>query len=482
MNYNIMSKLDDKLQEINSAIYNDSKFRKKLEKKIESHPDVRLFEIMHGTGSYLIYFKTGAFSNIIGNLFDVECFASPGWESEHDEGIGIEPSLHRAGWNRKEEKHIGKEAKIFDEIFTRKNAIYMYTEDMVDIISFVDEMNHDLIVPVNRKRIEKIDSIDDYINWYYSKIDGIKKRTGKAIKEAIASMDNEMSASFEKAYKNAFAKGGELMDADTEFEYGKGAKLQRCGLTEKSLFSFRDFLLRKKKFLEVGLKREGGLSVQDNTWAQYSLLDDILDSLEFYSYDDYDRKKLAKGGKLMDADTEFEYAKGGILTKSAISYIGDQLASEIEDRLDLIELATNVLYDNDEGVYSSGRGYMDEEDVKRMDDQYKDVKRIIGDALNKLSFQYDREDYDQGYAKGGNVNNKVDTISNWVMFCYNYPSNFMDAFGEKDNPMRKHLTTKFESFYDRVGPGEVMNKFYVNLDNKNRTKLINWVNLNYKGQ
>ena len=394
MNYNIMSKLDDKLQEINSAIYNDSKFRKKLEKKIESHPDVRLFEIMHGTGSYLIYFKTGAFSNIIGNLFDVECFASPGWESEHDEGIGIEPSLHRAGWNRKEEKHIGKEAKIFDEIFTRKNAIYMYTEDMVDIISFVDEMNHDLIVPVNRKRIEKIDSIDDYINWYYSKIDGIKKRTGKAIKEAIASMDNEMSASFEKAYKNAFAKGGELMDADTEFEY----------------------------------------------------------------------------------------AKGGILTKSAISYIGDQLASEIEDRLDLIELATNVLYDNDEGVYSSGRGYMDEEDVKRMDDQYKDVKRIIGDALNKLSFQYDREDYDQGYAKGGNVNNKVDTISNWVMFCYNYPSNFMDAFGEKDNPMRKHLTTKFESFYDRVGPGEVMNKFYVNLDNKNRTKLINWVNLNYKGQ
>ena len=50
-----------------------------------------------------------------------------------------------------------------------------------------------------------------------------------------------------------YANGGELMDADTQFEYGKGAKLQRCGLTEKSLFNFKDSLLRKKKFLEVDL-------------------------------------------------------------------------------------------------------------------------------------------------------------------------------------------------------------------------------------
>jgi hypothetical protein len=120
-----------------------------------------------------------------------------------------------------------------------------------------------------------------------------------------------------------YAKGGELMDADTEFEYGKGAKLQRCGLTEKSLFSFRDFLLRKKKFLEVGLKREGGLPVQDNTWAQYSLLDDILESLEFYSYDDY-----AKGGKLMDADTEFEYKRGGNIDKTDPEYIEYSRLSE----------------------------------------------------------------------------------------------------------------------------------------------------------
>mgnify|MGYP003657829375 FL=1 len=187
----------------------------------------------------------------------------------------------------------------------------------------------------------------------------------------------------------------------------------------------------------------------------------------------------AKGGELMDSDTQVDYAKGGRLSIAEIKRRTQETNPYFFDKKTMKDFGQRMsdfkVTAMEDGRYKvSAPTYSTDfrtGERKRM----KDTVRYFNPKNNELERVNE-------YAKGGNVNNKVDTISNWVMFCYNYPSNFMDAFGEKDNPMRKHLTTKFESFYDRVGPGEVMNKFYVNLDNKNRTKLVNWVKQNYKGQ
>ena len=67
-------------------------------------------------------------------------------------------------------------------------------------------------------------------------------------------------------------------------------------------------------------------------------------------------------------------------------------------------------------------------------------------------------------------------ITHWVMFAYNYPSNFMDAF---NGSMREHLEEKFHWYYSMVGAEGVMNKFYNNLDGNNQRLLAQWILENY---
>jgi len=94
-------------------------------------------------------------------------------------------------------------------------------------------------------------------------------------------------------------------------------------------------------------------------------------------------------------------------------------------------------------------------------------------------------------AKRGNRFNKggvltddsyFQVVNNFVYFTQNYPSNFFDAFGEKENHIRKHIEGKFDSYYEKYGSWGVMIKFWTELDGGNREKLANWIKENYKGK
>ena len=225
---------------------------------------------------------------------------------------------------------------------------------------------------------------------------------------------------WESEFKTGIFLEPDLYSKSKEFDLyfpgdGKGSYSRdnvRIGTDTVSVREYLEFFLpekTEKMYDELFLvpveekKLESIKNVDDYIDWYYGQIDKVITtlkkSLKLVKEVAIDNPMFNKGGELFDADTEVKYARGGRLTKATISYMGDQLAGEIEDFLDLTELATNVLYDNDEGVYSSAEYVNDKEDVKRMDDQYDDVNRIIGDALNKLSFQYDRGDY----AKGGDV-------------------------------------------------------------------------------
>ena len=72
-------------------------------------------------------------------------------------------------------------------------------------------------------------------------------------------------------------------------------------------------------------------------------------------------------------------------------------------------------------------------------------------------------------------------IHKFVFFGYNFPSNFIENAWKDDDWMISHLRDKFNSLYDKYGSGEVMNRFYVELDDQNREILEEWIIKNYKG-
>jgi len=88
------------------------------------------------------------------------------------------------------------------------------------------------------------------------------------------------------------------------------------------------------------------------------------------------------------------------------------------------------------------------------------------------------------YRNGGGVDDDAyyKVINHFVYFTFNYPNNFMDAFGHKDNHIRKHIEEKFDSYYKKYGSYGVMIKFWIELDGDNRNKLADWIKENYKGK
>jgi hypothetical protein len=73
------------------------------------------------------------------------------------------------------------------------------------------------------------------------------------------------------------------------------------------------------------------------------------------------------------------------------------------------------------------------------------------------------------------------TVRDFVMFGYNYPSNFIErAFESQGDLMINHLKEKFESVYDRVGDRGAMNTFYSQLDTANQSILEDYIG-NYYG-
>ena len=437
-----MSKLEEELREIEELIFKSKSLTAKLAKKVESHPLVGYFEEIEFSrrGVYFLHFKPLApwlreLDILVGS------YATPGWESEFKTGIFLEPDLYS---NSKEfDLYFPGDGK---GSYSRDNVrIGSDTVNVREYLEFflpekTEKMYDELfLVPVKEKKLESIKNVDDYIDWYYGQIDRVietLKKSFKLVKEVA--IDNPM-----------FNKGGELMDADTEFEYKRGGNIDK---TDPEYIEYS----RLSEKLSAG-------TITPKEKERLFILAFGEDYMK--SKNKGKKRKYTKSGKRVKDRDRDEYAKGGDVRF-------------VQKRRYVVE------WREDDGLNSE---YFDSNELDIAKDFYNQIEMDKFYYEKPQMMLYDFADRkvlmgDDNFAKGGNVNNKVDTISNWVMFCYNYPSNFMDAFGEKDNPMRKHLTTKFESFYDRVGPGEVMNKFYVNLDNKNRTKLVDWFNQNYKGQ
>lgn len=70
-------------------------------------------------------------------------------------------------------------------------------------------------------------------------------------------------------------------------------------------------------------------------------------------------------------------------------------------------------------------------------------------------------------------------IEKWNYWCANYDYDFIDKVWSDNKNMAKHLSDKFDAFYNSVGPYGVMLKFYLALDSGNKRKLEEYVMNNY---
>lgn len=68
-----------------------------------------------------------------------------------------------------------------------------------------------------------------------------------------------------------------------------------------------------------------------------------------------------------------------------------------------------------------------------------------------------------------------------IMFGFNFPHNFIEKVWHEDKLLTKHLRNKFNAIYESKGSGTVFFLFYTELDNGNRKKLLEWIEINYKG-
>lgn len=66
-----------------------------------------------------------------------------------------------------------------------------------------------------------------------------------------------------------------------------------------------------------------------------------------------------------------------------------------------------------------------------------------------------------------------------IMFGFNYPNGFINKVWS--GTIANHLQSKFNNCYDNVGSSGAFYRFYSQLDNENRTILIEWIINNHKG-
>ena len=76
---------------------------------------------------------------------------------------------------------------------------------------------------------------------------------------------------------------------------------------------------------------------------------------------------------------------------------------------------------------------------------------------------------------------KVEIVSKFMMFGYNYPSNFItEVWGNNHGSMANHLQGKFSDTYARVGTMAFF-RWFMELDQQNKEILVDWIEANYRG-
>jgi hypothetical protein len=73
-------------------------------------------------------------------------------------------------------------------------------------------------------------------------------------------------------------------------------------------------------------------------------------------------------------------------------------------------------------------------------------------------------------------------VNHFVYFCFNYPENFLDAWGTNGvGTPREHMGQKFDAAYEKAGSMGAMIKFWTDLDSTNRRIFADWIKNNYDG-
>ena len=70
-------------------------------------------------------------------------------------------------------------------------------------------------------------------------------------------------------------------------------------------------------------------------------------------------------------------------------------------------------------------------------------------------------------------------IYKWMMFIYNFPSDFIEKIWEGDESLIAHFKGKFNAYYDTYGAYGVIPAFYGELSSSNRKKMEDWVLANF---
>jgi hypothetical protein len=71
--------------------------------------------------------------------------------------------------------------------------------------------------------------------------------------------------------------------------------------------------------------------------------------------------------------------------------------------------------------------------------------------------------------------------NHFIHFMWNFPQDFLNAFGPTGTHLRDHMNKKFELAYEKAGTKYCMLEFYSDLDGTNRKKLTDWARENYTG-
>ena len=76
----------------------------------------------------------------------------------------------------------------------------------------------------------------------------------------------------------------------------------------------------------------------------------------------------------------------------------------------------------------------------------------------------------------------TDIVKRFTMFTFNFPSGFIGMVWSDEPRMAEHLNNKFINISDNsfVSSGDFM-RWFVELDGGNQSKLITWIDENYKG-
>lgn len=78
-----------------------------------------------------------------------------------------------------------------------------------------------------------------------------------------------------------------------------------------------------------------------------------------------------------------------------------------------------------------------------------------------------------------NLQETTKATTNFFMFAYNYPHNFISQAWQTNHNLILHLEGKFNHWYSKVGSSGVMLKFYSELSDNNREILVKYINEYY---